>query len=571
MGAAVLESDGSTRSASADAGGFGVVFRGTIGGGLREDFAEFGLAVLEDALDVGADEELVDKCAAGDGVVHDVFAEGAAIAFGKAVFVNPLPVGAAELLVDEAVGRVPIADFGTPADGDAVEFDAVVDESAGAHFDFALGEDAKVDPGRRDGTEVAGVGEEGEDGVEGMRQPEFGFELMDLHGLRRDALASFVHVLYTFRRPFPVESDVTHLACLAGKFDSCTLRSREIRGGTCRLIPPRIDREFALTNTMARHYAWKTALANWFDTAPNQGASAEELDRIDWFRCIPYVGMHLTCFGVFWVGVSWVALAVAAGMYAVHMFAITGFYHRYFAHRAFKTSRWFQFVMAAVGASSVQRDALWWAAHHRHHHAVSEKPEDPHSPVQHGFWRSHSGWFMTLRHFPTHFQNIKDFARFPELRFLNRYDVAAPVALAVALFGLGALLMRVAPEWGTSGAQMLIWGFFVSTVCVYHGTFTINSLSHVWGRKRFDTGDESRNNWVLALVTFGEGWHNNHHHYPSAARQGFYWWELDLTYYGLRVLAALGLIWDLRPVPAVVLTNRRVDTKVGEAVARGSG
>jgi stearoyl-CoA desaturase (delta-9 desaturase) len=240
-------------------------------------------------------------------------------------------------------------------------------------------------------------------------------------------------------------------------------------------------------------------------------------------------------------------------MYLFHMFAITGFYHRYFSHRAFKTSRVFQFLMGFAGATSAQRGPLWWAGHHRLHHKHSDTPEDSHSPRQLGFWMSHVGWFMTKEAYATPERYIRDWKRYPELRFLNRYDWIAPVTLAAALFGFGELLRVFAPGLGTTGWQMLVWGFVISTIVVYHVTYTINSLAHQIGRQRYDTGDDSRNNFVLAILTLGEGWHNNHHYYPAAARQGFRWWEVDITYYGLKLLAGLGLIWDLRPVPAHVV------------------
>lgn len=294
----------------------------------------------------------------------------------------------------------------------------------------------------------------------------------------------------------------------------------------------------------------------WFDT----GASvAETVDgnRIDWLRAAPFVAMHLACLAVLWVGVSPVALGVAAVLYAVRMFALTAFYHRYFSHRTFRTSRAVQFIFAVVGASCVQRGPLWWAAHHRTHHRHTDTPLDPHSPAVHGFLWSHVGWFLTPNGFQTDWDRIPDLVRFPELRWLDRFDIVVPVALAMALFGLGALLEQVAPSLGTSGGQMLVWGFFVSTVVLFHVTVTINSLAHRFGRRRFDTRDDSRNNAWLALLTFGEGWHNNHHFFPGSARQGFRWWELDLTYYGLKLMAFMGLVRDLKPVPAWVAQKAR--------------
>ena len=286
----------------------------------------------------------------------------------------------------------------------------------------------------------------------------------------------------------------------------------------------------------------------WFD-AGSAAIDESREDGIDWARIIPFVGMHLACLMVIWVGWSPVAVGVAIASYVIRMFAITGFYHRYFSHRTFKTSRVAQFLFALLGATAVQRGPLWWAAHHRHHHAFSDQPADPHSPSQHGFVRAHMGWFLINKGFAPDLSRVRDLLRFPELRWLDRFDILAPVAYAVGLTALGTFLSHQAPQLHTSGLQMLAWGFFISTVVCYHGTYTINSLCHVFGRQRYDTGDDSRNNWLLALITLGEGWHNNHHHYPASTRQGFYWWEVDVTYYLLRALSACGIIWELKPVP----------------------
>ena len=286
----------------------------------------------------------------------------------------------------------------------------------------------------------------------------------------------------------------------------------------------------------------------WFDTSRAPDA-ARDPDRIDWLRIVPFIGLHLACLGVFWVGFSWFAFWTALALYLVRMFAITGFYHRYFSHKSFRTSRAAQFVFALVGAACVQRGPLWWAAHHRNHHRHADTELDVHSPVTRSFIVSHMGWFLTPRGFPTDHAVIKDLTKYPELRWLDRYDLLVPVALAVSLFVLGNVLEARAPQLGTNGWQLLVWGFFISTIALFHVSVTINSIAHVWGTRRFATRDNSRNNWLLAILTMGEGWHNNHHHYPGSARQGFRWWEIDLTYYGLRVLSALGLIWDLRPVP----------------------
>ncbi len=314
----------------------------------------------------------------------------------------------------------------------------------------------------------------------------------------------------------------------------------------------RIGTDHHLTRPLA-------AVGRWFDTqaSADRHASDISIDRIDWLRAAPFVAMHLACLAVFAVGVSPIALWVAAALYAVRMFALTGFYHRYFSHRTFRTSRTVQFVFALIGASSVQRGPLWWAAHHRNHHRHADTLLDSHSPTVRGFFWSHVGWFLTPRAFPTHWERIPDLAKFPELRWLDRYDTAVPVLLAVCLYGFGALLHRVAPGFGTSGGQMLVWGFFLSTIVLFHATVTINSFAHRFGTRRFDTRDDSRNNLWLALITGGEGWHNNHHFFPGSARQGLRWWEIDMTWYVLRLMAMLGLVSGLKPIPAWVAIKAR--------------
>jgi stearoyl-CoA desaturase (delta-9 desaturase) len=291
-----------------------------------------------------------------------------------------------------------------------------------------------------------------------------------------------------------------------------------------------------------------TSLVAWFDGHAH-GAAAGAPRGIDPARLLPFVAIHAGCLLLPWVGTSRIAVVTAVALYALRMFAITGFYHRYFAHQAFRAGRAVQLVFAVLGASAAQRGPLWWASHHRHHHVHADEPEDSHSALRHGFAWSHLGWFMARGNFAARGELVRSLARYPELRFLDRWDAVVPLALVALLWGFGAWAEAQAPELGTSGAQMVVWGFCVSTVLLYHATFSINSLAHRFGSRRYATRDASRNNVWLALLTFGEGWHNNHHHYPAAARQGFFWWEIDLTYYGLRLLAALGIIHDLKPVP----------------------
>ena len=256
-------------------------------------------------------------------------------------------------------------------------------------------------------------------------------------------------------------------------------------------------------------------------------------ERLNWLSSFPFFAVHLMCLAVFWVGAKPVDVAVCVGLYGVRMWGITAGYHRYFSHRAFKTGRVFQFILALVGSLSTQKGVLWWAANHRHHHRFSDQPEDLHSPIQRGFWWSHVKWILCDKYGDTRMEAIKDFARYPELVWLNRLHLVPPVLLAVALYFIG-------------GFSMLVWGFFVSTTLLYHGTFTINSLSHVFGKRRYKTTDTSRNNWLLALITLGEGWHNNHHFHQNTANQGWFWWEVDLSYYSLKALSWVGLVSDLR-------------------------
>jgi len=296
-------------------------------------------------------------------------------------------------------------------------------------------------------------------------------------------------------------------------------------------------------------------LVRWLDTHKVTSVQAAHSDAEGYVIPWPFIFLNHSVLTVFLVGWSWTAVAAAAFLYFLRMFAITGFYHRYLSHRSYKTSRWFQFAFAFLGNMSAQRGPLWWAAHHRHHHRFSDTPEDPHSPAQKGFWNSHMLWWSRRKNIATRTHLVPDLAKYPELVFLDRYDSVAPVTLGFMAFGFGALLERFAPGLGTTGPQMLVWCVVISTVVLFHGVATINSLSHVFGSRRYATADDSRNNLLLAFVTLGEGWHNNHHHYQNAARQGFFWWEIDITYYGLKLLEKLGLVWDLKPVPERLLRS----------------
>jgi len=270
---------------------------------------------------------------------------------------------------------------------------------------------------------------------------------------------------------------------------------------------------------------------------------------------IPFLMVHLAALGVFWTGITTTAVILCVSLYLVRMWALTAGFHRYFSHRSYKTSRWFQFFLAFLGQTSAQKGVLWWAATHRHHHRHSDTPEDVHSPKHAGFWFSHVGWIFSPQKNEADYSTIQDFAKYPELRFLDRHPYFPAFLVAVACYLIG-------------GWPGLFVGFFLSTVILYHGVFAINSVAHVVGKQRYVTADDSRNNWWLALITLGEGWHNNHHHYQSSTRQGFYWWEIDISYYVLKMMSWLGLVWDLRAPPkAVVEGEQRLGRKVVERVA----
>lgn len=261
--------------------------------------------------------------------------------------------------------------------------------------------------------------------------------------------------------------------------------------------------------------------------------------------CTQFLFMHLACLLAFLTGVSAAAVAVCLALYVVRMFAITAGFHRLFSHRSYRTGRLFQFLLAFVGTASYQKGPLWWSAHHRRHHLHVDTEEDLHSPVMRSVWQSHVGWFLSRDSQATDLRLIPNLLKYRELRWLDKFYLLPPAALAASTFLLGLLLGRHFPGWGTSGWQMLAWGFFVSTVLLYHGTFTVNSVAHLFGSRRFETADNSRNNFLVALITLGEGWHNNHHRYPSSERQGFYWWEIDVSHYALRALSWVGVVRDL--------------------------
>ena len=279
------------------------------------------------------------------------------------------------------------------------------------------------------------------------------------------------------------------------------------------------------------------------------------LRDFEWTGALPFILCHVAVVGALFTGVTWQAALCCLVLLVVRLWGVTAGYHRYFSHRTYKTSRVFQFFLAFLAQTSAQKGALWWAAHHRVHHKLSDQPGDAHSPVQDGFWYAHVGWLFHGTS-ETRWDKVRDFAKYPELVWLNKYYLVPPTILAISVYLL----------FGWSG----LWvGFFLSTVLLWHNTFLINSVTHLVGKRRFQTTDDSRNNFVTALLTLGEGWHNNHHHYQSSARNGFYWWEVDVTYYALKALSWVGVVWDLRPVPQRVLDEgRRLDAEARAAARR---
>lgn len=295
---------------------------------------------------------------------------------------------------------------------------------------------------------------------------------------------------------------------------------------------------------MSRLFDWLDSDNAHHDLRATQFELRTELDR--WF---PFIFLHLGCFLTLFTGSSQTSIITCVVLYFVRMFAITAFYHRYFSHRAFKTSRLMQLGFALLGASAVQRGPLWWAAHHRQHHSHSDENGDVHSPLVSGFLWSHIGWLTSSKNMPTDYSKVTDFGAYPELRLINRFDWIVPTALALTLLVGGNWLGESYPQLSTSGLQLLAWGFFVSTTLLFHATASINSVAHLLGYRNFQTDDNSRNNAILALLTLGEGWHNNHHKYSYAAKQGVKWWEIDITYVLLWVMERLKLISDLKASP----------------------
>ncbi len=301
----------------------------------------------------------------------------------------------------------------------------------------------------------------------------------------------------------------------------------------------------------------------WLDSWSPTSQAEENLPRagfkdskIRWMRILPFILLHIACLSVFWVGVSWFAVIFMLLFYVLRMFSITAFFHRYLSHKTFQTSRPVQFIFILIGTMSAQRGPLWWAAHHRYHHRFTDTEQDPHSST-HGFWYSHIGWFLNEQNFGTRKEVIKDWLKYPELIWLDRFSLPVVLCTALGIYALGEWLATAMPALVTSGPQLLVWGFVISTVLLIHATLSINSLAHLYGQRDFATDDNSRNNLWLSIITLGEGWHNNHHYYAGSTRQGFYWWQIDITFYLLKLMSVFGLVWGLKPVPERIYAAKK--------------
>jgi stearoyl-CoA desaturase (delta-9 desaturase) len=293
-----------------------------------------------------------------------------------------------------------------------------------------------------------------------------------------------------------------------------------------------------------------------------KGVTVKSVIQFGFFHLMPLAAIYTGATAFDW----WLCL----GLYYFRMFWITGGYHRYFAHKSYKTSRVFQFIIAFFAETSSQKGVLWWAAHHRVHHQTSDTVSDPHSMKIYGFWYSHMGWIAGPEYKETDFKSIQDYAKFPEIRWIDKHYVFPIVSMAIAVFVIGGFVNTsfsvdqdmtvLGGSWYLQGAlSAFLIGFLLSTAILFHGTFSINSIMHKIGNKRYKSGDESRNSLILALVTLGEGWHNNHHYYMSSTRQGFYWWEIDITYYIIKLFSYVGLVWDIQEVPKHIKDSRSIE------------
>lgn len=265
-------------------------------------------------------------------------------------------------------------------------------------------------------------------------------------------------------------------------------------------------------------------------------------------QIVIFWSIQASALAVFFVPFTWGLVALWAVSHFLRAIGLTLAYHRYFAHRSFQMNRVARFFWAFVGTCAMQKGPIWWAGHHVNHHKFADREGDPHSPMVSGVYYAHIGWFLNdTKHDQLEANNpvVRDFSKAWEIAMLEKFHFIPPAILAVAMYAIG-------------GAPWLVWGFCLPTMTLAHATFCINTVNHLFGSRRFDTIDESRNNVFTAFFAVGEGWHNNHHRYQRAARNGFYWWEFDPTWYVIRAMAAVGLAWDVQPVPERIYEEARV-------------
>jgi len=272
---------------------------------------------------------------------------------------------------------------------------------------------------------------------------------------------------------------------------------------------------------------------------------------INWFLVIALVSFHLGAVAALFF-FHWSALIVFATIWILAQnVGIAMGYHRLLTHRGYATPKWLEYCIAICGALALQGGPIYWVAVHRMHHKYTDKPGDPHSPRD-GKWWSHMGWIMnaTLRDETEALkQYAPDLSRQPFYRWLNRLHWVPLTVVGLSLFAFG-------------GWSWLLWGAFLPVTIGLHVTWMVNSVTHLWGRRRFSTSDDSRNNLWVALLTGGEGWHNNHHANPVSARHGLAWYEVDFNYFAIRLLKILGLAKHVKTASLKVTSKETINQNV---------
>jgi fatty-acid desaturase len=316
---------------------------------------------------------------------------------------------------------------------------------------------------------------------------------------------------------------------------------------------------------------WRIAMSNEFlvaDSARPRSGSDRSW-RLDWYYVGGVAGFHLLALLAFlpwffsWTGV----LLVPLGMYVFGTLGICLGFHRLLTHRSFSCPRWLERTLVLLGTCCVMESPPYWVAIHRQHHQFADEEPDPHSPLKSFLW-CHFGWYLA-RIDPTRRSELlqryaKDVMRDPLYAFLERNHnwVALVVLSWLAFFGIGwgvALTMGASTAEAIQfGASVLVWGVFVRSVEVFQATMSVNSFTHLWGYRNYETRDNSKNNYWVAAIATGEGWHNNHHADPRSARHGHFPWEIDITWLTIRLLQRIGLAWDVA-LPSPNLAALRID------------